>query len=318
MSSLRIALLGCGFAARLHSRTLRRFRDVECSYASRDATRAAEFARRYGGVASHGSYEEAIEDPRTDLVLIATPPFSHLSLTRAALAAGKHVIVEKPPYLHSSIFDEVAELARQADRRVFVAENYFYKPLLQELRAAIAQGVIGEVRIVSINALKEQGTGNWRDRPDLAGGGALFEGGIHWVNFLANLGLQVVDAHGYRPGSQEGPEKTMVAVFEYANGAVGTLYYSWEIGSPTRGLRLSSIYGSEGAITFESNGLFLGIRGKRKRITVPRPRDLLGYGGMFEDFFEAIRTGRPARFELEDARRDLELVERIYQTSVRS
>src|SRR5699024_3392747 len=117
--------LGCGFATQLHSRTLKRVEGVERIYASRDAARAQEFSRRYGGVGHHGSYEAAIADPSVDVVLIATPPATHLPLTRDALAAGKHVIVEKPPYLHSSVFDEVAELAAAAGRRVFVAENYF-------------------------------------------------------------------------------------------------------------------------------------------------------------------------------------------------
>jgi hypothetical protein len=98
MSALGIALLGCGFATRLHSRTLRRFADVQRFYASRDAARADEYARRYDGAGSFHSYEAALADPRVQIALIATPPASHLALTRAALDAGKHVIVEKPPY----------------------------------------------------------------------------------------------------------------------------------------------------------------------------------------------------------------------------
>lgn len=313
----RIALLGTGFATRLHSRTLRRFRDVERAYASRDPARAAECATRFGGVASFGSYQDAIEDRATDVVLIATPPDQHLALTRAALAAGKHVIVEKPPFLSSTDFDEVGRLAAEARRQVMVAENYFYKPILETLRTALAEKAVGEPLIVTINALKEQETGNWRDDAALTGGGALFEGGIHWVSFLANLGPAVVDVHGFRPGDQQGPDRTMIAVFEYENGAVATLYYSWEIGSPTRGLRLSSVYGTEGAITFESNGLFLAVRGRRKRVRSPNPRDLLGYHAMFEDFFTAIRTGEAPRYDLAAARRDLELVERIYASARR-
>lgn len=315
MSALRIALLGCGFAARLHSRTLRRFPGVERFYASRQGARAKEYARRFRGAGHFASYQAAIEDPGIDIVLIATPPTSHLELTRSALEAGKHVIVEKPPFLKASDFDEVGALARETNRRVLVAENYFYKPSLIALRRTLAEGTIGEVRIISINALKEQKTGDWRDRPEYAGGGALFEGGIHWVNFMANLGLTVSDVRGFRPGPATGPDRTMVAVFDYLEGAVGTLYYSWEIGSPTRGLRLSSIYGTEGAITFESNGLMVGIRGRRKRILLPQPTDLLGYRAMFEDFFSALRTGRPAQFEFEDARRDLQWVEKIYQSA---
>src|SRR5690606_30010904 len=190
-----------------------------------------------------------------------------------------------------------------------------YKPVLKAIRETIASGVIGDVRLLTINALKEQKADGWRDRMEDAGGGALFEGGIHWVNFMSSLGLSVEDVHGYRPGPSDGPGRTMVAVFRYAEGAVGTLYYSWEIGSPMKGLRLSSIYGTRGAITFESNGLLLGIRGSRRRVTIPKPTDLLGYSAMFEDFFEAIRTGGRAGYELDHARRDLELVERIYETS---
>src|SRR5690606_38111324 len=134
------------------------------------------------------------------------------------------------------------------------------------------------------------------------------EGGIHWINFMAHLGPEVVGVHGFRPGPAEGPERTMVVVLEYAGGAVGTLYHSWELGSPLRGLRLSAIYGSEGTITFESNGLLLAVRGRRHRLKVPDPFDLLGYRAMFEDFLEALRDGRDARFTLEMAPRDLELV----------
>ncbi len=315
MKRIGVALLGCGFATRLHSRTLKKIDGVERIYASRDAQKAREYSRRYGGSGHHGSYEAAIADPSVDVVLIATPPATHLPLTRDALAAGKHVIVEKPPYLHSSVFDEVADLATAAGRRVFVAENYFYKPLLAALREHIASGVIGEVRLLSINALKDQKSEGWRDRADVAGGGALFEGGIHWVSFMSSLGLTVDDVHGYRPGPAEGPDRTMVAVFRYAEGAVGTLYYSWELGSPTKGLRLSTVYGTKGAITFESNGLILGVRGERKRLSIPHPTDLLGYRGMFEDFFRAIRTGERAGYELDLARRDLMLVERIYETA---
>ncbi|MBW3629090.1 MAG: hypothetical protein KY464_07300, partial [Gemmatimonadetes bacterium] len=151
-----------------------------------------------------------------------------------------------------------------------------------------------------------------------AGGGALFEGGIHWINFMASLGLTPARVHGFRPGRADGPERPVVVVFEYAGGAVGTLYDSWEIGSPLKGLRLSALYGTDGAATFETNGLFLGVRGRRRRIRMPDPRDLLGYRAMFEDFFQALRAGTEPRFDLSRARRDLELVEEVYRSIARS
>ncbi|MBA2671633.1 MAG: Gfo/Idh/MocA family oxidoreductase [Gemmatimonadetes bacterium] len=309
-----IALLGCGFATRLHGRTLKKFSQVNRFFASRSAARAAGYAVEYRGSGSFGSYREAMEDERVDVVLVATPPSSHLDLTLEALSRGKHVIVEKPPFLRATDFDTVERAALEAGRSVFVAENYFYKPLTQALREVISSQVLGEPRILTINALKEQRTGDWRDDQSLAGGGALFEGGIHWVNFMGSLGMEITAVHGFRPGPHDGPEKTIVIVFEYATGAVGTLYYSWELGSPLKGLRMSALYGTEGTASFESNGLLLGVRGRKKAFRLPGARDLLGYGAMFEDFFDSIATGSTPRFTLAAARKDLERVESVYRS----
>jgi UDP-N-acetylglucosamine 3-dehydrogenase len=311
---INLAILGTGGVARTHTRTLRRFPEVRRFYASRVRERAQAFNDEMGGAGAY-TYTGVLEDPRIDAVLVATPPSTHLQLTLDALAAGKHVIVEKPPFMHAAEFDAVERARDAAGRRVMVAENYFYKPLAYALRLHIASGDIGEVKVLSVNAMKRQRTSGWRDKPNIAGGGALFEGGIHYVNFMANLGLPVVDAHGFRPGREDGaPERSTLAVFRYGQGAVGTLYYSWEIGSPLNGVRLSSIYGTEGAITFESNGLFLGVRGRRKRVSLLTPTDLVGYRGMFRDFLGAIRRNQEPQFHLALARRDLELVEQIYRT----
>src|SRR5919109_5104586 len=94
---LRLAFLGCGFITRVHSRHLRLMRrDVIPHYASRDRSKADEYCRRYQGGASYADYTAAIDDSRVEAVVVAVPPRLHLDLTLRALAAGKHVLVEKP------------------------------------------------------------------------------------------------------------------------------------------------------------------------------------------------------------------------------
>jgi UDP-N-acetylglucosamine 3-dehydrogenase len=316
-TTIGLAFLGCGNVTRTHTRVLKREKGVARYYASRDGAKAREYAAKLGGAGAFGSYDEALADPRVDAVVVATPPNSHLDLTLRALAAGKHVVVEKPPFLHAADFETVRAARDAADRRVMVAENYFYKPLLESLRQVIADGEIGEVRLVSVNALKEQRVRGWRTDVELSGGGALFEGGIHWIDFMANLGLPVASVHGFRPvspGEEGDPDRTMVVVFRYATGAVGTLQYSWEIGSPLKGLRLSAVYGTRGAVTFETNGVFLAVRGRRKRFRLPHVTDISGYGGMWRDFLRAIRANEEPRFDFEKARRDLELTEAAYRS----
>jgi predicted dehydrogenase len=105
----------------------------------------------------------------------------------------------------------------------------------------------------------------------------------------------------------------MLVAFQYDNGAAGALYYSREIPSLLRGLRFSKIFGREGIITFESNGVFLATRGKGiPRFTFPGFRDIRGYRAMYRDFAAAIRDGRRPQMSLERAREDHMLMDAVY------
>jgi predicted dehydrogenase len=314
--TLSLALIGCGAIARAHARTLGGFGSrVRLAFASRDPDRAESYRRACRGFAAFGQYAAALADPRIDAVLVATPPAHHLALTLDALAAGKHVIVEKPAFLHSSDVDAVAAAAANAGRTVLVAENYAYKPVTVLLGRLLEAGEIGALRMVRLSALKYQETPDWRGSTELAGGGALFEGGVHWANLLAWLGPEIVDIRGFRPNGGAAPERTMVVVVRYANGAVGTLHHSWETPARLKGLSLSQILGNQGTIVFESNGLFVLLNGKRRRILFPGFRDLKGFRAMFSDFLNALETGAAPRMTLRMARRDLALVETAYRTA---
>ena len=304
-----ILMIGCGAAAAMHSRTLRRIGGVELFYASRDRHRATDYCQRYGGRGAFGSYGDALAAPDVDVALIATPTATHWELAMQSLEAGKHVVVEKPAFMHSADVDGVREAAAARGRCVFVAENYAYKPIAERLRRAIGSGDLGEVRFVSLNATKRQPTAGWRGDPALSGGGALFEGGVHWISFASNLGLEVEQIQACRVGAATGPDRSSLVVIRYANGAVGTLAHSWELAAPFGGLRLSKVQGTLGAVTFESNGLVAVISGRRRSLAVMAFDDPLGYRGMFTDFLNAIRTGETSRFTLEMAQRDLALLE---------
>lgn len=107
----------------------------------------------------------------------------------------------------------------------------------------------------------------------------------------------------------------MMIAFRYDNGAVGSLYYSREIPSLFRGLRLSKLFGRRGIITFESNGAFVLARGVGvPRLLIPGLRDIRGYRAMYRDFFGAIRDGRAPEMSLERAMDDQRLMEQVYTT----
>jgi len=304
---INLVFLGCGAITAVHSRRLARRRDeVRCFYASRDAERAMAYERRFGGGGSFGSYAAALADGRMDAVFVATPPHLHQELALQALAHDKDVIVETPAFATAAAGDAVRRARAGAGRQVLVAENYAYKPVVRVLRDALASGAVGEPRFLQLNAFKAQPAEDWRAQP---GSGALFEGGVHWIDFAAHLGPAVVAVHGHRCGPKAGPERSSLVVFEYANGAVGTLAHSWETPSVFRGLQLSRIRGTEGSLLFESNGAFVVSSGRRRRLVFPGLRDLAGYDAMFTDFLAALRGERAPLMTLERALLDLALVE---------
>jgi predicted dehydrogenase len=210
----------------------------------------------------------------------------------------------------------------RAKRVVLVGENDHYKPLAVKLRQLLADDAIGEMvfgHFVTIARRLKTGT-DWRNDEEMAGGDAFFEEGIHWLHIAGSLGPRITAIHGYRPAlsaANDDPNdrraKSMLVAFRYDNGAVGALYYSREIPSLFRGLRLSKLYGRKGVISFESNGAVILVRGSGlPRLIVPGLRDIRGYRAMYRDFAGAIRDGRQPEMSLERAIEDQRLMDQVY------
>ncbi len=319
-SPLTLAFLGCGFITRVHSGQLRALGGaIRPRYASRVLTKAEAYRREFGGDRAYGSYGDALADPAVDAVVVAVPPVFHRELALAALAAGKHVLVEKPAFPTLADFEAVREARDRAGRVVLVGENDHYKPLAVSLRRLLREGHIGEMVFAHFTTIAHRlkTADDWRNDEAMAGGDAFFEEGIHWLHVAGSLGPRMVSARGYRPSlSREGPDrraKSMMVAFEYDNRAVGALFYSREVPSLFRGLRLSKLFGCQGVITFESNGVFVLTRGRGlPRLHLPGFRDIRGYQAMYRDFAAAIRERRAPEMSLERATEDQRLMEQIY------
>ena len=321
---MHIAFLGCGFITGVHSRHVRGALggDVVRSYASRDGARAAACCRRHHGAGSYDSYAAAIDDPAVEAVVIAVPPVFHLELTLRALAAGKHVLVEKPAFLRMEDYLRVRSARDRAGRVVLVGENDHYKPLAVCLRRLLREGAIGEMLFAHFTTLvrRFKTADDWRNDEAMAGGDAFFEEGVHWLHLANSLGPVITEAHGFRPAAaREGPDrraKSMMVAFRYDNDAVGALFYSREVPSLWRGLRVSKLFGRAGIISFESNGAAVLARGAgAPRLILPGFRDMRGYQAMYRDFVAAIRAGRPPEMSLEVAMADQRVMEQIYATA---
>ena len=292
---VRLAFLGCGFITRVHSRHLRALGgEIVPSYASRDRDKAEAYCREFSGAASYGDYLAAIADPAIDAVVVAVPPRFHLDLTLRALAAGKHVLVEKPAF--PAAWRTTGRRSRRATRParvVLVGENDHYKPLAVVLRRLLADGAIGEMVFAHFTTIAQAAedartTGATTRRwPAATRSSRKASTGCTSPAASARASSTI---HGYRPSvSRDGPGPAR----QEHDGRVPlrqrrrrlALLLARDSVAAFSGLRLSKLFGRNGVITFESNGLFVFVRGSGlPRLVFPGFRDIRGYQAMYRDF----------------------------------
>src|SRR5262249_55558375 len=144
--------------------------------------RAKEFAARHRIPRSYGGYPELLADPDVDAVYIPLPNGLHGRWTLAALAAGKHVLCEKPFTANAGEALRVAEAAARTDQVVMEAFHYRYHPLAARMAAIVSSGELGTLReIRTAVCFPLPRFGDIRYQWDLAGG-ALMDAGCYAVH----------------------------------------------------------------------------------------------------------------------------------------
>src|SRR5258706_2555845 len=199
-----------------------------------------------------------------------------------------------------------------------VAEHFHLQAAVRGLRQHIERGDLGQVLFVGLNRAGRQRPSGWRTDAALMGGGALLEGGVHWVHYLSRLGGTVREVCALRPEVDRTPvapcEDGLEVLVRFESGAVGKLLHAWSVTNRLAGLGLSKIYGTEGNVTFESNGLFALVTGRRTRLRFPGVRDLMGYRAMLRHFIQCVRERSQPEMSLAAARHDLAVVVAAYRS----
>ena len=150
--------------------------------ASRDPARAAAFAKEWGFERSYGSYEALLEDPEIEAVYIPLPNTLHAEWSIRALEAGKHVLCEKPISRRPEEVAAAFDAAGRADRFLMEAFMYRHNPQTARLQELIADGAIGELRLIrSTFSYGLYDESNIRLRTDVEGG-ALMDVGCYCVS----------------------------------------------------------------------------------------------------------------------------------------
>lgn len=193
-----MGLVGAGFVGPHHVDAVRRLGYVDIvAVAGSNSESAALKAEQLGARRSYGNYEDLVRDPDVEVVHNATPNHLHFPVTAAAIAAGKHVVSDKPLALTPAEARELLKLATAAGIVHAVTFNYRGNPLVQHARASVAAGEIGRPHFIYGHYLQDwllkDTDYSWRLEPDKGGvTSALGDIGSHWCDLAQHIaGLRI-------------------------------------------------------------------------------------------------------------------------------
>ena len=238
-------IIGTGGIARQFTADLLLTGHTVSAVGSRALDSAERFAAGFGLPAAHPSYEDLVADPAVDLVYVATPHPFHYANAALALAAGKHVLVEKPFTLNAVQAQRLVSQA--ADRGLLVLEAMWTRwlPHMVRLREIVAAGTIGDVRSMSADHTQRlpADPGHRVNALEL-GGGALLDLSIYPVSLASSLFGAPQSVQASATFRDTGADTQVATIFRYAGGQIATTYSS----SITAGPNAAVVLGTEGRV----------------------------------------------------------------------
>jgi predicted dehydrogenase len=202
----------------------------------------ARFADRYPDARAYASFDDLLADDEVTAVVIATPVPTHYELARGALAAGKHVLVEKPPAMRATEIDELVAAAAERDLVLMPGHLLLYHPGVRKLKQLIADGELGEVLCVYGN---RQNLGIVRTNEN-----ALWSLGVHDLSvmlYLLDEEPELCVAHG-RDFLTSGVEDVVFCYLRFPSGKIAHMHLSWL--DPHK-MRRITVVGREKMVVFD-------------------------------------------------------------------
>lgn len=296
----------------------------------------AEITREFGIARAYGTVEELLADPDVEAVYVASPVCFHREQALQVLAAGRHLLLEKPIGLDLAEARELCAAAEKTERKVGVAMVMRFHEGHRLMKEAIARGELGE--IVSARAQLScwfpEMPGNWRQRKETAGGGALVDMGVHCIDLLRYLlddepdrvygeigtrtfGYEVDDSADCLIHMRKGAACFVDVHFdipdEAADGALeiygtkGSFRAAGTIGQTGAGrIRVTRLLADAGYDSLQSHA------GAEEEFAF-EPKN--PYAEQLRAFSEAILTDGPVPVPLSDALRTMETVDALYRSA---
>jgi predicted dehydrogenase len=319
MPDLRVGILGAARIAPLA--IIKPAQQVDgvqvTAVAARDPQRAQKFATKHGIGRVHTSYDDLVDDPDIDAVYIPLPNGLHADWTLRAIAAGKHVLCEKPFTANEAEALQVADAADASDRVVMEAFHYRYHALAERMRSIAHDGTLGEIKSVRTwLCFPLPKFSDIRYNYALAGGASMdccYP--IHALRLLGPGRPEVVAARAKKHGDDV--DRAMTAHFKFPSGATGRTEASmWSWRALKIAAHVDGTRGSMRVINYVApqyyNRLKLTVDGKTTR---ERVKSEPSYTLQLRAFLAAVRDGAEFPTTARDAVETMRLIDDVYRAA---
>jgi predicted dehydrogenase len=310
-SEIGAAVIGSGFIGTVHIEALRRLSVRVHGLLGSTPERGSASAERLGVSKAYRSLEDLLADDGVEVVHVTSPNHLHHPQVKEILAAGRHVVCEKPLAMTSEETNELVELAAASGRVNAVNFNIRFYPLNHHVAEIVRGGAIGDVRLVTGHYFQDwlllETDWNWRLEPSLGGSlRAVGDIGSHWldlVSFMTGIRISEVmaDLHTFIPIRRQpagpvetfsterasetveraiGTEDTATILLRFENGARGTVAIS-QLSAGRKNSLQYEIDGSSSAVAWDSeqpDQLWIGHREAANEILIRNPA-LMGESG---------------------------------------
>ena len=324
-----------------HAKAIGAMRNGELSgVAGRVLERSQAFAEQYNTKA-YDSVEAMLADPAIDVVTIGTPSGAHFDPAMAAIAAGKHLIIEKPLEITTERIDQMVAAATAAGVTLAAVLNRRFNPGMDAFKKAADTGRFGKLTSASayVKWYRDQAyydSAGWRGTWALDGGGALMNQSIHTIDALIYLAGSVKSVQANTAclaHTDIEVEDSAVAIVEFESGARGviegnTCNWSKE-GHPAR----VQLAGTEGSVFLADEAFeiwdFMNETEEDEQIRAkfmqganaglgandPTAINFYQHQRNFEEVVSAIHEGREPSTNAAEARKSVELIQAIYKSA---
>jgi predicted dehydrogenase len=320
---VNIGIVGCGAIGQRRARHLAGARLAHCC--DTDLARASGLASATPDCTFGSDLYELLDRSDIGAVIVATPHDALVEIVRAAISAGKHVLVEKPAARNAEELHGMSQLAARHNVRVRVGFNHRYHRTFQHARRLVDSGVLGPLLFVRARYGHGGRPGydrEWRAQPQRSGGGELIDQGIHLIDLARWFLGDFVDVSGFAhtyfwdmPVEDNGfmllKTATRQVAFMHASCTEWKNTFSWELYGRDGKLQVDGLGGSYGVERLTWYRM-LPEMGPPETTSWEYPMADNSWTVEMAEFIEDIRSGREPSAGLDDAIAALDVVAKIY------